>query len=229
MADAPNPGRRAVTRKQPACRPVPGTSRATSHRFPLTDVFCIHPKATSAAGKSRRPNHRVSLPKRPTIASDRERYKGRTSPYHDSKVSRVRISRRGLRVIVCVPRGCGSVEAKVRQKNARKTGARRAKNAALQPFSKLPGLDSNHNPRSTAGWLYGGQLDTQLDTVAGRSNVRRRIRLEREADARTRTGDPFITRERQVRDARPLAAARGRVFAGNWTVLCVRFVDARAR
>src|SRR5918996_2185494 len=25
------------------------------------------------------------------------------------------------------------------------------------------------------------------------------------ADARTRTGDPFITRERQVRDARPLA------------------------
>ena len=35
------------------------------------------------------------------------------------------------------------------------------------------------------------------------------------ADARTRTGDPFITRERQVRDARPLAGTRGHVLAGN--------------
>ena len=39
------------------------------------------------------------------------------------------------------------------------------------------------------------------------------------ADARTRTGDPFITRERQVRDGRPLASSRGHVSAGNWTVL----------
>jgi hypothetical protein len=35
------------------------------------------------------------------------------------------------------------------------------------------------------------------------------------ADARTRTGDPFITRERQVRDARLLAGTRGHFLAGN--------------
>jgi hypothetical protein len=35
------------------------------------------------------------------------------------------------------------------------------------------------------------------------------------ADARTRTGDPFITRERRVRDARPLAGTRGHVFAAD--------------
>ena len=35
-----------------------------------------------------------------------------------------------------------------------------------------------------------------------------------EADARTRTEDPFITRERRVRDARPRAGTRGHVLAG---------------
>src|SRR5918994_5440790 len=35
-----------------------------------------------------------------------------------------------------------------------------------------------------------------------------------QADARTRTGDPFITRERRVRDARPRAGTRGHVLAG---------------
>src|ERR687892_1908571 len=34
------------------------------------------------------------------------------------------------------------------------------------------------------------------------------------ADARTRTGDPFITRERRVRDARPRAGTCGHVLAG---------------
>jgi hypothetical protein len=38
------------------------------------------------------------------------------------------------------------------------------------------------------------------------------------ADARTRTGDPFITRERQVGDARPLAGTRGHVFPGTEAV-----------
>jgi voltage-gated potassium channel Kch len=36
-----------------------------------------------------------------------------------------------------------------------------------------------------------------------------------EADARTRTGDPFITREGRVREARPLAGMRGHYFAAN--------------
>ena len=35
------------------------------------------------------------------------------------------------------------------------------------------------------------------------------------ADARIRTADPFITREGQVRDARPRKGTNGRVFAGN--------------
>jgi len=35
------------------------------------------------------------------------------------------------------------------------------------------------------------------------------------ADARIRTADPFITREGQVADARPLAGPRGHVLAGN--------------
>jgi hypothetical protein len=35
------------------------------------------------------------------------------------------------------------------------------------------------------------------------------------ADARTRTGDPFITRERQVGDARPLAGMSGHIFPGD--------------
>jgi hypothetical protein len=39
------------------------------------------------------------------------------------------------------------------------------------------------------------------------------------ADARTRTGDPFITRERQVRDARPLAGTGRQSLAGNRAVL----------
>jgi hypothetical protein len=37
----------------------------------------------------------------------------------------------------------------------------------------------------------------------------------READARIRTADPFITRERPVGDARPLAGTRGRILTGN--------------
>jgi len=39
-----------------------------------------------------------------------------------------------------------------------------------------------------------------------------------QADARTRTGDPFITRERQVRDTRPREGTRGHVFPGNRAV-----------
>jgi hypothetical protein len=39
------------------------------------------------------------------------------------------------------------------------------------------------------------------------------------ADARTRTGDPFITRERRVRDGRPRAGTDGHVLAGDWAVL----------
>jgi hypothetical protein len=35
------------------------------------------------------------------------------------------------------------------------------------------------------------------------------------ADARTRTGDPFITRERRVRNARTRSSARGHVLAGS--------------
>jgi hypothetical protein len=53
-----------------------------------------------------------------------------------------------------------------------------------------------------------------------------------EADARTRTGDPFITRERQVRDARPRAGTCGHLIAGNWPVLpLLRWtrIPARAR
>jgi hypothetical protein len=38
------------------------------------------------------------------------------------------------------------------------------------------------------------------------------------ADARTRTGDPFITRERGVRDGRPLAGTIGHVFAAKSAV-----------
>src|SRR5918992_2963055 len=41
---------------------------------------------------------------------------------------------------------------------------------------------------------------------------------EPKADARTRTGDPFITRERQVGDARPRKGTRGDVLAGNQAV-----------
>jgi hypothetical protein len=52
------------------------------------------------------------------------------------------------------------------------------------------------------------------------------------ADARTRTGDPFITSERRVRDARPLAGTRGQVFPGDQAIsrLCQwTGVSARAR
>jgi len=45
---------------------------------------------------------------------------------------------------------------------------------------------------------------------------------QEKADARTRTGDPFITREGRVGDARPLAGTRGHVLAGNSSVLQVR-------
>ncbi len=38
------------------------------------------------------------------------------------------------------------------------------------------------------------------------------------ADARTRTGDPFITREGRVRDARPFAGTSGHVLAGKEAV-----------
>ena len=38
---------------------------------------------------------------------------------------------------------------------------------------------------------------------------------KRESRHRTRTGDPFITRERRVRDARPLAGTSGHVYAAN--------------
>src|SRR5918992_1514508 len=41
---------------------------------------------------------------------------------------------------------------------------------------------------------------------------------EPKADARTRTGDPFITRERQVGDARPRKGTRGDVLARNQAV-----------
>jgi hypothetical protein len=54
----------------------------------------------------------------------------------------------------------------------------------------------------------------------------------RRADARTRTEDPFITRERRVRDGRPLAGTRGSVLAGKWAVpqlLRWTRVPARAR
>jgi hypothetical protein len=54
----------------------------------------------------------------------------------------------------------------------------------------------------------------------------------RQADARTRTGDPFITRERRVEDARPLAGMRGYVFAGDKAIsrLCqCTGVSARVR
>jgi hypothetical protein len=53
-----------------------------------------------------------------------------------------------------------------------------------------------------------------------------------EGDARTRTGDPFITREGRVGDARPLADTSGYVLAGNCAVLAIvgrTRVDARAR
>jgi hypothetical protein len=53
-----------------------------------------------------------------------------------------------------------------------------------------------------------------------------------EADARTRTGDPFITRERRVRDARPREGTRGHVLAGNSMILQLKQwtrVPARAR
>ncbi len=40
------------------------------------------------------------------------------------------------------------------------------------------------------------------------------LEIER-ADARTRTADPFITREGRVGDARPRAGTRGHVIAGN--------------
>src|SRR5215203_6169674 len=53
-----------------------------------------------------------------------------------------------------------------------------------------------------------------------------------EADARTRTGDPFITRERQVGDARPRPGTRGRVFPVDHTVSALwqwTRVPARAR
>src|ERR671919_3229689 len=39
-----------------------------------------------------------------------------------------------------------------------------------------------------------------------------------EADARTRTGDPFITREKQVRDGRPRAGTWGHLLAVNWVL-----------
>src|SRR5918996_6253195 len=38
------------------------------------------------------------------------------------------------------------------------------------------------------------------------------------ADARTRTGDPFITREKQVRDGRPRAGTWRHLLAGNWVL-----------
>jgi hypothetical protein len=41
------------------------------------------------------------------------------------------------------------------------------------------------------------------------------------ADARTRTEDPFITRERPVRDARPLKGTRGHVLPGIWALSCL--------
>jgi hypothetical protein len=41
------------------------------------------------------------------------------------------------------------------------------------------------------------------------------------ADARTRTGDPFITRERQVGDARALAGTRGHLSPGERAVSTV--------
>src|SRR5918996_6475820 len=57
------------------------------------------------------------------------------------------------------------------------------------------------------------------------------LQIER-ADARTRTGDPFITRGRRLRDGRPRAGTRGHVLAGNWAVLELlgwTRVPARAR
>src|SRR5918999_5314454 len=55
---------------------------------------------------------------------------------------------------------------------------------------------------------------------------------EPKADARTRTGDPFITRERRVRDARPLAGTAGHAFSGDQAVSALEEwtrVRARAR
>jgi hypothetical protein len=52
------------------------------------------------------------------------------------------------------------------------------------------------------------------------------------ADARTRTGDPFITRERRVRDRRPFTGTRGHVLAADrpdFTHIQWTGVPARAR
>jgi hypothetical protein len=49
-------------------------------------------------------------------------------------------------------------------------------------------------------------------------NDRRRFAGTFRADARTRTGDPFITRERHVGDGRPRKATHGHVLAGNQAV-----------
>jgi hypothetical protein len=60
---------------------------------------------------------------------------------------------------------------------------------------------------------------TRLDTThIGNVGPRHQVRLNPEADARTRTGDPFITRERQVGDARPRAGTIGHLFPGDQAV-----------
>jgi hypothetical protein len=57
------------------------------------------------------------------------------------------------------------------------------------------------------------------ESSARRCRRRRNPCKQAKAVARTRTGDPFITRERQVGDARPRAGTCGHVLAGNWAVL----------
>ena len=48
--------------------------------------------------------------------------------------------------------------------------------------------------------------------------LQKKLLQMRRADARTRTGDPFITKERRVGDARPRKGTRGHVLAGNQAV-----------
>jgi hypothetical protein len=64
----------------------------------------------------------------------------------------------------------------------------------------------------------GSALPDRLTRARRQPTDQPEPRLVDRADARARTGDPFITREGQARDGRPLAGTGGHVFPGDEAV-----------
>ena len=79
-----------------------------------------------------------------------------------------------------------------------------------RPGDRTPSLTVNGSEHVPVSYPKAHSLGVPTQTKAPGNRP--------EADARTRTGDPFITRERQVRDGRPRAGTRGHVLAGNQVV-----------